>query len=380
MSDRNLGRSGAVDFSCAPFLVIWETTRSCGLACKHCRAEAILRQDPSELNTAEGKHLMSQVAEMGTPIFILSGGDPLNRRDLEDLIRHGKNRGLRLGTIPAATENLSRDRVHSLRKAGLDQIAFSLDGPTAGPHDSFRGVAGSFARTMQGIAYAHEAGIPLQINTCFGKWNFRYLEDMVALIRSLQVAFWEVFFLIPMGRGQNLESLSAEEFEVVFERMHRLNHEDSLVVKLTEAPHYRRFVIQKELASPEGNVNERIRHILARPRGIKGGMGMSPQAVNSGKGFAFIDHVGNICPSGFLPIPAGNIREQNLADVYRNSGLFRKLRDSSYLSGKCGACEFAVICAGSRARAHAVTGDYLADDPSCAYLPGSGSAVRRSDV
>lgn len=363
---------GAVDFSQAPFLVIWETTRSCGLACRHCRAAAILRRDPWELNTEEGKDLLDQTAAMGTPIFILSGGDPLNRRDLEELIGHGKSRGLRLGTIPAATENLTRERVQSLKEAGLDQIAFSLDGPRAGLHDSFRGVEGSFARTMQGVSFAHEAAIPLQINTCFAAWNFRHLEEMVALVRSLKVAFWEVFFLIPIGRGRELDGLTAEQFEVVFERLYRLNHEDSFIVKLTEAQHYRRFVIEKELAA-QGSLKttaaERIRHIVARPRGIKGSLGMSPQAVNSGKGFVFIDHVGNICPSGFLPIPVGNVRRQKLAEVYRNSGLFKELRDPGRLKGKCGICEFAAVCGGSRARAYAATSDYLAADPCCVYVP-----------
>jgi radical SAM protein with 4Fe4S-binding SPASM domain len=154
--------------------------------------------------------------------------------------------------------------------------------------------------------------------------------------------------------------------------MYRLNHEDSFIVKLTEAPHYRRYVIQKESAAQEnggGSAAERIRHILARPRGVGAGLGMSPQAVNAGKGFVFIDHVGNICPSGFLPIPVGNIRRQTLAEVYRGSSLFRELRDPKLLKGKCGACEFAAVCGGSRARAYAVTGDYLAADPYCAYSP-----------
>jgi radical SAM protein len=366
------GRPKAVDFSQAPFLAIWETTRSCGLACKHCRAEAILRRDPWELSTEEGIKLLDQTAEMGTPICILSGGDPLNRQDLEVLIRHGKSRGLRMGSIPAATENLTASRVRSLKEAGLDQIAFSLDGPTPELHDTFRGVPGAFAKTIEGVAFAHEAGLPLQINSCFGAWNFQYLEEMVALVRSLKVTFWEVFFLIPMGRGQGLQGLSAEQFEVVFERMHRLNDEDTFIVKLTEAPHYRRFVIQKEVAAQASDgrsTAERIRHILARPRGVGGSMGMSPQAVNSGKGFVFIDHVGNICPSGFLPIPVGNIRRQRLAEVYRNSDLFRQLRDPSLLKGVCGDCEFSAVCGGSRARAYAVSGDYLASDPFCAYKP-----------
>jgi radical SAM protein len=360
-----------VDFSSAPFLVIWETTRSCGLACQHCRAEAILRRAPDELNTEEGKQIIDQVAAMKTPILILSGGDALMREDLEELIIYGKSRGLRMATIPAATHLLTRERVRSLKDAGLDQMAFSIDGPTAALHDGFRGVKGSFSKTLEGVAYAHEAGLPLQINTCFAAWNYPYLEDLVTLIRSLGVVFWEVFFLIPMGRGTAMQSLTAEQFETVFERMRRLNDEEPFIVKLTEAQHYRRFVIQKERGkgSASAQANSEVRRVLARPRGVGGAIGMSPQAVNSGKGFAFIDYQGNICPSGFLPIPAGNIRTHSLAGVYRDSLLFQQLRDSHLLKGKCRRCEFSVICGGSRARAYAVTGDYLASDPFCVYEP-----------
>ena len=371
MSDTPPGPPAAVDFAQAPFLVIWETTRSCALACKHCRAEAVLQRDPLELTTAEGKSIIDQVAEMGTPILILSGGDSLNRSDLEVLIRHGKARGLRMATIPAATPLLTRERVRSLKEAGIDQLAFSIDGPNAALHDGFRGVPGSFAKTLEGAAYAREAGIPLQINTCFAAWNYPYLEELVSLIRSLGVVFWEVFFLIPMGRGQAMDSLTAEQFEVVFERMRRLNDEETFIVKLTEAQHYRRFVILKERAGGHAaaRASGEIKRVLARPRGVGGSIGMSPQAVNSGKGFAFIDHLGNICPSGFLPITAGNIRTHRLAEVYRRSPVFLELRDPQLLKGKCGICEFAGICAGSRARAYAVTGDYLAPDPYCAYEP-----------
>jgi radical SAM protein len=364
----------AVNFDQAPFLVIWETTRSCGLACKHCRAEAMLGRDPGELTTDEGKALLDQIAAMGTPIAVLSGGDPLNRPDLEELVRHGKKAGLRMGTIPAATSNLTRERVRALADAGLDQIAFSLDGPDAVTHDSFRQVAGSFTKTLEGAAFAREAGLPLQINTCFAAWNRPHLEEMVKLVSSLGVAFWEVFFLVPMGRGRAMECLSAEQLETVFARMHRLNDEEKFVVKITEAQHYRRHVILKETEGHPGGAADRIKHILARPRGIGGGMGLSPQAVNSGKGFAFVDYRGEICPSGFLPISAGNIKRDRLAEVYRNAPLFRELRDASLLKGKCGVCEFAAVCGGSRARAYAMTGDYLETDPFCAYEPRGSEA------
>ncbi len=368
---KHAGHPGAVDFSDSPFLVIWETTRSCGLACLHCRAEAIPGRDPGELTTEEGERVIEEVASMRTPIFILSGGDPLNRPDLDELVAHGKAQGLRMGTIPAATELLTQDRVRRLAEAGLDQVAFSIDGPSADTHDRFRGVPGSFDKTVEGVDYAHQVGLPVQINTCFAAWNFEYLEDMVTLAKSLDIVFWEVFFLIPTGRATEMSGLTPAQFETVFDRLHRLNREASFIVKLTEAPHYRRFVIESEsaVAGDGAGTQERIDHILARPRGVANGIGMSPKAVNSGKGFLFVDHLGNIFPSGFLPVCAGNIRRDSLAAVYRDSPLFRELRDPGLLKGKCGACEYADVCGGSRARAHAMTGDYLASDPGCAYTP-----------
>jgi radical SAM protein len=363
-----------VNFDKAPFLVIWETTRACALTCKHCRAEAMTQRDPRELSTEEGMRLLDETAEMKTPIFIFSGGDALNREDLGELIQHGKGLGLRMGAIPAASSLLTAERVLSLKDAGLSQIAFSLDAPTAELHDRFRGVEGAFTRTLGGVAFAHRAGLPVQINTCIAAWNYPHLEAMIQLMHSLDIAFWEVFFLVPMGRGANMEAITPDQYEIVFSRLHRLNDEAKFVIKVTEAQHYRRFVIQKEMANYSGGedvkeLHSRIEFILGRPRGIQGGMGLSPQSVNSGKGIVFVDHIGNIYPSGFLPIAAGNLREQKLTDIYRQAPLFKRLRDYRLLKGKCGRCEYSLICGGSRARAFAASGDALAEDPSCAYIP-----------
>jgi len=360
-----------VDFHQAPFLVIWETTRSCGLACKHCRADAMLRRDPLELSTEEGKSLLDQVSAMGTPICILSGGDPLNRQDLEVLISHGKRRGLRIGTIPAATENLTHDRVHRLKEAGLDQIAFSLDAPTAALHDAFRGVNGAFAKTMDGIASAHEVGLPVQINTCFAAWNVAYLDQMIALVQSLRVVFWEVFFLIPIGRGRDIQGLSAAHCHTIFEPLYRLGRDAPFIVKLTEAQHYRHFVRERESSTPEADSlrdTATSPHLPVRYGGINDGLERLPQAVNAGKGLVFVDHVGNIAPSGFLPISVENIRHCRLADTYQKSGVFRSLRNPKLLQGACGTCALSSLCGGSRARAYATTGNYLAEDPFCARV------------
>lgn len=359
-------------FDVAPFLVIWETTRACALACAHCRAEAIDVRHPEELNTAEGCDLLTQVAEMGTPICVLTGGDPLQREDLEELIRHGVKQGLRMATIPAATPRLTVDRLASLRDAGVSQIAFSLDAPDEATHDTFRGVPGSFARTMAGARAVRELGVPLQINSVLGPWNKEDVVPMAALVKELGVSFWEVFVLVPVGRGETAGELTPGEVEHMFGELYEVAQNVDFVVKVAEAPHYRRFVTVRQLrgeATPEATAAN-IQRLLERPTGPRRSIGHAPSAVNAGRGFCFVDHIGDVQPSGFLPVTAGNVRSEPLAAVYRDSELFRSLRDPSLLKGRCGECEFAANCGGSRSRAYALTGDIHAEDPWCAWRPG----------
>ena len=348
------------DFSVAPLLVIWETTRSCALACSHCRASAELGRHPDELTTSEGFGLLDQIADMGTPIVIFSGGDPLNRPDLEELVRHAKRRGLRTGTIPAATPALTRERLAALEEAGLDQLALSLDGPTPELHDRLRRTPGAFERTIAAAGDARALGLPLQINTCFSRANIDRLEEMIALVASLGAVFWEVFLLIPIGRGRALGGLAPGRIEALFERLSRLDGAAGFVVKITEGQAYRRFLARAG--------KKRTRPML-RGAPIHGGVTATAQAVNAGKGFLFVDHVGRICPSGFLPVACGDARRDSLSAIYRDSPMFRELRDPRALTGKCGRCEFAAVCGGSRARAHALTGDHRAADPACEYEP-----------
>jgi radical SAM protein len=359
------------DFNQTPFLVIWEVTRSCELACRHCRAEAINWRHPDELTLEEGKHLLDDIAQMGTPIVIFSGGDPLQRDDLEDLIRYGKQVGLRVGTIPAATPRLTRERVASLKAARLDQMALSLDGYNAQKHDDFRRVEGSFAKTMEGAAWAQECGIPLQINTVFGSWNFEDFKALAALVESLGVVFWEIFFLVPIGRGAELQGCSAAQCEILFDKLYRMSRRVPFVMKITEAPHYRRFVMQQTAKEGIPNLpSHSMKRHASHPQGSADpGLQVTRQGVNSGKGFCFVDHIGNVCPSGFLPITAGNVRETSLIDIYRHAPIFQELRNPDLLKGRCGICEYRTICGGSRSRAYALTGDYLAEDPSCIYIP-----------
>lgn len=354
-----------VDFHHAPFIVIWETTRACDLACRHCRAEAQPKALPGELTAAEGFDLVDQVAAMGAPVLVFSGGDPLKRQDLLSLIRHAKARGLRVGTIPAATPLLAQTVVQELKAAGLDQMALSLDAPTAMQHDRFRGVPGAFDKTMAAVAWAHEAQLPLQINTVLSAYNFVVLPSMIELVQRLGIVFWEVFFLVPMGRGASLPALTPAQYEAAFARLWALEHSASFLVKVTEGLHYRRFCLEQ---------GSRPAPVTAVP-GMRAAITRASQTVNAGRGHLFIAFNGEVYPSGFLPLAAGNIRHARLAAIYQEAPMFRALRDPAQLKGRCGVCEYRTVCGGSRARAYAVTGDYLAEEPCCAYVPKEGNRL-----
>lgn len=349
-----------VDYDRSPFLVIWETTQACDLACRHCRASAIPGPLPGELSTAEGKKLIDQVADMGTPLMVLSGGDPASRPDLAELVRHGKRRNLRMATIPAATPRLTPALIRNLKEAGLDQVAFSLDFPRAELHDGFRGSPGAFDLTLKAVEWARQCEIPVQINTCLWSESAPHLDEMARLVESLGIVFWEVFFLVPTGRGTSLDGLSAERCEELFETLRQVQRRNRFILKVTEAPHYRRYLHQRQ-----DRENGRLATAPA------GGMPLGLKGVNAGNGFLFVSHTGKIFPSGFLPLQAGDVARDPLAEIYRESPLFRALRDPSRLKGRCGCCPFRTLCGGSRSRAMALTGDPLESDPWCSYVPAA---------
>jgi radical SAM protein with 4Fe4S-binding SPASM domain len=268
-----------------------------------------------------------------------------------------------VGTIPAATPRLTKERLASLGKAGIDQIALSLDATTAEAHDRLRKVDGSFARTMQGAKWVRELGIPLQINTTVGAWNYEEFDGMIELVESLGIVFWEVFFLVPTGRGAKLEGCTARQYEELFAKLYTLSLRAPFIIKITEAPHYRRYVMQH---SPAPGTTPPA----AQPHtGQRSMAGLSPLPVNAGKGFCFVDHIGEVYPSGFLPVSAGNIRRASIIDIYRTTPLFNAMRTPHRLKGRCGRCEYREVCGGSRSRAYAVTRDYLEEDPCCGYQP-----------
>ena len=374
----------AIDFERTPFVAIWETTRACDLACRHCRAEAIPEALPGELSTEEGCQVLQELADMGTPICVLSGGDPAKRPDLCELVSFGAGLGMRMATIPAATTLLTHKLVENLKQAGLAQMALSLDGPTAAIHDTFRGVPGAFDRTLEGAGFAREVGLPLQINSTFSSYNLEHFDEMAALVRTVGAVFWEVFFLVPMGRGKDLGQMNGDQFEQLFEKLAGYAHGVGFIVKITEAPHYRRFLIQEHFRQGDGSagsgngsrsVSDRagkgeLPWHMRRDFGPGGSIGLAPKGVNAGNGHLFVSYCGDVFPSGFLPLPCGNIRDTSLREIYRTHPVFRELRDNTLLKGKCGHCGFRDLCGGSRARAYAMTGDYLAEEPFCAFEPG----------
>jgi radical SAM protein len=352
-----------VDFDERPFLAIWEVTQACDLACVHCRASAQPERHPLELTTEEGKSLIDEIAALRVPVFVLTGGDPIKRPDLFELIAHARRVGVRVSLTPSATPLLTREIVFRLKEAGLARLAVSMDGASAATHDAFRGMNGSFARTLDAVRWANEAGLPVQINTTFSRRNIGEIDAIVALMEQLKITLWSVFFLVPTGRGKLSDLLNADEFEQVFARLYHLSRTASFDIKTTEAQHYRRYFLQQRA------VERRAGTVELAPEKLPDTIGRAPRGLNDGKGFVFISHTGEVFPSGFLPVTAGNIRRQQLATIYRESGLFLGLRDPARLEGKCGACEFKHICGGSRARAYALTGNPFAEEPCCSYIP-----------
>lgn len=363
-----------------PFIVIWEVTRACQLVCTHCRADAIRSRNPFELSTDEGRRLLDDLASFGAPrpLVVLTGGDPFERPDLAELVAHGTKIGLSMSLSPSVTDRLTRPLLVDLRDAGAKAVSLSLDGASAQSHDSFRGVEGVFAATLDAARTVRDIGLRLQVNTTVTRGNVHELPRILESVLDLGAALWSVFFLIPTGRGSHLEPLTAVEEEEVLHWLHDVS--GLVAIKTTEAPHYRRIAIQRadvsalDDAFPVGPLRSALRDDTAdllggreprlrRPR--------PPIDVNAGRGFAFVDHVGMVYPSGFLPTAVGSVREQPFPAIYRESALLKALREPDSFGGRCGQCEFRTVCGGSRSRAYAATGDLLAEDPSCSYQPAS---------
>ena len=370
-----------VDFDLTPFTVAWEITRACALACVHCRAEAQPRRDPRELSTEEGFRLIDELVEVGGPILVVTGGDPLMRPDLIDFIRYAAGRGLRVALSPTATALATRERLQEARDAGVARVQISLDGSRPDIQDAFRGRDGSFQRTVEILETIGDLDVSLQVGTTVSRYNLDDLDRIADVVAHYSAVMWNLFFLVPTGRGKVEDMISAEEHERVFNWMYDLSKSAPFDVRTTAAQHYRRVVIQRRRQESTGNESASGGALMVTGAGYSfaDGLGQSGKGVNDGNGFAFVSHTGDVCPSGFLPLPAGNVRAQSFVDIYRHSELFRQLRDYRRLKGKCGLCDFRDVCGGSRARAFAVTGDYLESDPYCAYIPPAARRGQTAD-
>ena len=370
-----------------PLLVFWETTRACDLVCKHCRAEAIREPLPGELSTREAEGLIDDIASMGrpTPILVFTGGDPLKRRDIWHLLEYAVSQGVRAAVAPSVTPLLTREVVRRMARIGVGGASLSLDSPYPEVHDSVRGVPGTWRRTLEALRWFREEGLRVQVNTAVMRDTVEGLADMVKLLLDNGVSVWEVFYLVPVGRAGFEQDLTPSEWEDVTHFLYEAS-KYGVRVRTTEGPMFRRVSLARRALERAGAPNaldpglgglyrrlvSRLRELLGEPRG-------EPLAhttgTRDGRGVVFVSYRGDVYPSGFLPVPAGNVRVRRLSEIYRRSRLFTVLRDDSRLEGRCGACEFRALCGGSRARAFAYHGRVTAEDPACPYEPGSYRSI-----
>lgn len=355
-----LDRRGENPFDDHPLLAIWEVTQACDLVCAHCRASATPHRDAAELDTDEGKRLLDRIAAMGTPLVVLTGGDPAKRPDLVELVRHGARAGLSMAVTPSGTPTTTTALIEALADAGLARLAVSVDGPDAPVHDAFRGVRGSFDESRRILETARRVGLPTQVNTSLHPGNVHAMRAMADFVDAVGAVLWGVFVVVPTGRASRSLLMGARAVEAALEELADLSETAPFDVKTTAAPHFRRIL----LARKARRVSLGVLHDVG-PDGTVRGM----RGITDGVGFLFVSHRGEVFPSGFLPVPAGDVRHADVAEIYRTSDLFRSLRDVTQLGGKCGVCPFRRVCGGSRARAFAMTGDPMGEDPLCDYVP-----------
>ena len=313
-SERSLHNAHMVhaDFNLAPFTIAWEVTRACAYACVHCRADAQHQRDPRELSTVEAKTLIDRLAAFGNnPILVFTGGDPMMRPDLFEIITYATQKGLRCSLTPTATALPTKERLERARDAGIRRIALSLDAPRPEVHDVFRQVPGSWQRTMDILHRAQDVGLSVQVNTTVSKHNVDILDEMIPFIQEVNAVQWSVFFLVPTGRAQMENMISAEQHEKVFNWLYDLSQNAPFDIKSTAAPMYRRVAIQRKRAEASG------KPVTFQGAGFQyaDGLNRPTKGVNDGNGFLFISHVGEIQPSGFVPITAGNVRADDIVDV-----------------------------------------------------------------
>jgi radical SAM protein len=351
------------DYSHNPMLVYWEMTQACSLACRHCRAEACNTPARDELSHDESMQMLEQIAAFGqpSPHLILTGGDPMRRTDLYEIIDEARRLGITVSITPAATAELTSEVFLKLKAHGIDSIGLSLDGSSAHRHESIRGVEGCYNWTMDAIDRAGKLGFPIQVNTLVSEETADDLPAIYELLKGYSIMRWSLFYLIAVGRGKELQPVSPQRGEQLMHWTYNLTKDAPFAIKTTEAPSYRRVALN-QMRDAGWTAAQIERTPVYRGFGIR-----------DGHGIMFISNQGDVFPAGFLPLACGNVRHDSLADIYRNSPTFRALHNPTLFRGKCGVCEYRTLCGGSRARAFAYTGDPLASDPFCAYEPRNAS-------
>ncbi len=352
-------------FADAPRRIYWEITRACSLACRHCRAEAQRVAAKGELTTDEGLALLDALAGFGEPLphLVLTGGDPLERADLMTLLARANDIGFDVSLSPAATPLLSPERLVALKGAGVAAMSLSLDGSTAALHDGLRGVPGTYARTLESARRIVSAKIPLQINTLVTVDTAEDLEAIDRVVTAIGAQRWSLFFLVTVGRGKLLRQLTPGMCEALFSWILARSARPGPIITTTEAPHYRRVLLEHKRRAGHGDLP------LADGGRARAAAHRSAFGIRDGNGILFVGHDGDVCPSGFLPLVAGNVRTESPVRIYRDAPLFRSLRDTRAFAGKCGVCEYHDVCGGSRARAWSATGSPVASDPLCLHEP-----------
>ncbi|MGA3059370.1 MAG: radical SAM protein [Candidatus Bathyarchaeia archaeon] len=331
----------------APQVVAWESTRACIFACVHCRAEAQKDPDPKQLTTREALNLVDQIAELCKPVFIISGGDPLQRRDIFEIASYASSLGLRVVMSPSGS-NLTADTFEKMKVAGIRMISLSLDGSSPGIHDNFRQVAGAYNLAMKNMSLARQSGFAFRVNTTVTQHNVDDLFNIQKLSVEMGAREWDVFMLVPTGRGKVKMEITPEQYEETIQSIYKVSLTSPIPIKMTCAPQYMRVIAQQP----------------REPRLSHTGRGCM-----AGNGFCFISHVGEVFGCGFLPISAGDIRQQKFKQIYQQSPLFVQLRNHKSLKGKCGSCDYKSLCGGCRARALSIYKDYLEEEPYCIYNP-----------
>ena len=352
-------------------VVAWESTVACNLACVHCRASAQTMPEADELTTEQVFRLIDQLGEIGRPIFIISGGEPLMRPDIYDIAAYGTQRGLRVAISPNGTL-ITPQVVGRLKGAGVRRISVSIDGSTDERHDAVRGTPGAFEAAMEGLAACRQDGLDFQLNTTV----MRQTRDDLPAIRDLAVRIgavaWHVFMLVPTGRGKIDDEVSPQEYEAILNEIYQMSQSSPIPIRVTCGPHFMRVVAQNrrgDRKQPNLVGSRRGGHSSGHPGKHPGGMDRTTRGCLAGDGYCFVSYRGDVMPCGYFPVVAGNILQQPLSELYAQSPLFQALRDLDRFEGKCGVCEFRRVCGGCRARAYSLTGNYLAQEPYCIYQP-----------